>query len=162
MNITEFLPETKPRKTPKAPYRKPESVKQFERQYQQWHYRDKKYFPPEFQIKQTFRDDKANDLTKLVSAWLKLHDYFSARVNTTGTYNARLGKFIRSGSTNGMADITAVIAGKHVSIEIKAGNDKPRPDQLKVQEQIQSAGGIYIFVHSFDDFLQQIKAIITN
>ena len=56
-----------------------------------------------------------------------------------------------------MADLTAVISGKHVSIEVKAGKDKPRPDQLKVQAQIESAGGTYIFIHSFDDFLEQMQ-----
>jgi len=157
MITIDFLPETKPRKVRKASYRKPESIKQFEKQYQAWNYKGREHnFPPEHQIKPSFRDDRANDLTKLVCAWLKMNGYFAARVNTTGTYNAKLGKFIRSGSTNGMADITSVINGKHVSIEIKAGKDKPRPDQLNIQEQVEAAGGIYIFVHSFDDFLEQI------
>jgi hypothetical protein len=56
-----------------------------------------------------------------------------------------------------MADITAVVNGRHVSIEVKAGGDKPRPEQMKVKRQIEHAGGMYIFVHSFDDFLGQIQ-----
>jgi hypothetical protein len=161
MIAIDFLPETKPRKVPKASYRKPDSIKQFEKQYQAWYYKGREHnFPPEYQIKLSFRDDRANDLTKLICAWLKMNGYFAARVNTTGTYNAKLGKFIRSGSTNGMADITSVINGKHVSIEVKVCRDRPRPDQIKVQEQIRSAGGVYIFVHSFDDFLEQIKNLI--
>jgi Holliday junction resolvase len=56
-----------------------------------------------------------------------------------------------------MADITAVVNGKHVSIEVKTGRDKPRPEQMKVKQQIEHAGGIYIFVRTFEDFLEQIQ-----
>lgn len=161
MNITDFLPESKPRKKPKTAYRKPESIKQFEKDYQAFIYKGREHlFSKDYQVKQSFRDDKANNLTKLVCAWLKMNNYFAARVNTTGTYNAKLGRFIKSGSTNGMADVTSVINGKHISIEIKAGKDRARPDQLKVQEQIRAAGGKYIFIYSFDDFIEQIKEII--
>jgi hypothetical protein len=40
-----------------------------------------------------------------------------------------------------------------------AGRDKPRPEQLRAKREIEHAGGIYIFVHSFDEFLEQIKII---
>jgi len=159
MNTSDFIPESKLRRASKKAYRKPDSIRQFEKQYQAWHYKGRK-FPTEWQVKPNFRDDSANELTKIVCAWLKLNGYFAARVNTTGTFNAKLGKFIKSGSSNGMADVTSVINSKHVSIEIKAGRDKPRPEQLKVQGQVQNAGGAYIFIHSFDDFLEQIKNFI--
>jgi hypothetical protein len=101
-----------------------------------------------------FRDDTANGLTSLIIAWLKVNKYFAARVNTMGIYDVKRGIWRKSGSTLGMADITAVIDGKHISIEIKAGHDKPRPDQLKVQNDVIVSGGCYLFVHSFDEFLQ--------
>jgi hypothetical protein len=56
-----------------------------------------------------------------------------------------------------MADITAVVNGRHVSIEVKTGRDKPRPEQMNVKRQIEDAGGIYIFVRTFEDFLEQIQ-----
>ena len=157
--ITDYIPQLPERKrSTKPPYRKPQSIKDFEEEYMRWHYRGKEHiFTPEMRIKPTFRDDKANGLTKLIEAWLKVKGHFGGRVNTMGTYNVKLGKFITSGSRKGMADITAVMNGRHVSIEVKIGNDKPREAQLKVQQQIQQAGGVYIFVSSFDDFINQIR-----
>jgi predicted transcriptional regulator len=62
-----------------------------------------------------------------------------------------------------MADITAVVNGRHVSIEVKTGRDKPRLEQMKVKRQIEHTGGIYIFAHSFDEFLEQIQlTLISN
>ena len=157
--ITDYIPQLPERKRPtKPPYRKPQSIKDFEEEYMRWHYRGKEHiFSPEMRIKPTFRDDKANELTKLIVAWLKVNGHFAGRVNTQGNYNAKLGRFIKSGSKKGMADVTAVINGRHVSIEVKIGKDKPREEQLKVQKEITDAGGIYIFVNSFSDFLTQIK-----
>ena len=83
-------------------------------------------------------------------------------LNTQGTYNKKLGKYIYSGAKRGMADISAVINGKHISIEVKVGKDKPRPEQLKVKEQVEQAGGVYIFVSSFDNFLSQIAEYENN
>jgi hypothetical protein len=57
-----------------------------------------------------------------------------------------------------MADITAVIKGQHVSIEVKYGRDRIRPEQMKVKQEIEEAGGRYIIASSFDNFLEQIKA----
>ncbi|MDR2475708.1 MAG: VRR-NUC domain-containing protein [Bacteroidales bacterium] len=146
-----IVKEKKPR------YVKPASIKELEQLHfdcKRTQYHDT---PVRYLVKNTFRDDTANGLTKCIIAWLKIQGYFAARVNTTGIYSKRLNKYIYSGSTKGMADITAVIDGKHVSIEVKVGRDKPRPEQLKVQKRIEDSGGIYIFVHSFDEFLEKIK-----
>lgn len=159
MNISEFIPAAKPKKKAKPPYRKPNSIKEFELEHKRWYYSNRN-IPVELQTKSSFRDDTGNALSKIILEWLRVHDHFGARINTQGNYSPKLKRFIKSGSTVGMADLTAVIAGKHISIEVKAGRDRARPEQLKIRNQIQSAGGIYIFVHSFDDFLQQIKEII--
>jgi len=86
-----------------------------------------------------------------------LNGHFAGRVNTTGVYNQKLGKYIHSGSRKGMADVTVVVNGRHVSIEVKAGKDRLRPEQLKVKQEVEMAGGVYFVVKSFDDFLEQIK-----
>jgi len=158
--IQEFLQQyeaSKPKRQRKIPYRKPESVKELER----LHFERKKAKRPDLPcyVKTLFRDDNANGLTKCIVAWLELNGCFAGRVNTTGTYNRRLGKYIHSGSRRGMADITAVINGKHVSIEIKHGRDKMRPEQMRVKQEIEQSGGYYIVASSFDNFLKQIKNI---
>jgi len=154
------IPEYKVRKQRKAkPYSKPESIKEFELEYDIWYYMDRK-IPEGLQIKHKFDDKTANSLTKLIIEYLRMNGCFGARVNTQGNYNAKIGKFVRSGSTNGMADINAVVKGKSVSIEVKIGRDKIRDSQLKVKSEIEAAGGVYIIVRSFDDFRQQFENII--
>jgi len=145
------------KKQPKYRYIKPESVKELER----LHFERKKAKYPNmpYPIKTTFRDDTANGLTRCIVSWLELHGHFAGRVNTTGTYSAKLGKYIHSGSRRGMADITSIIDGKHVSIEVKIGRDKLRLDQIKVKREIEASGGVYIVASSFDNFLEQIKNI---
>ena len=78
-------------------------------------------------------------------------------MNTQGNYNAKLGKWVKSGSTRGMADISAVVDGRSISVEVKIGKDKVRESQLKVKAQMEKAGGVYLIVRSFDDFIEQIK-----
>jgi hypothetical protein len=157
MNEIQQLLATLPkRKMPQARYNKPESVKQFEREYDNWYFKEKD-LPYTWAHK--FRDDTANELTKLICAWCKVNGHFAARVNTTGIYDVKRGCYRTSGARKGMADITAVINSKHISIEVKTGHDRPRPNQLKVKQEVEAAGGVYLFAHSFDDFLNQIKNI---
>ena len=146
--------QSKPNQQRRQPYRKPESVKELER----LHFERKRAKHPDmpFPVKTKFRDDSANGLTRCIVAWLELHGYFAGRVNTTGVYNQKLGKYIHSGSRKGMADITAIINGKHVSIEVKHGRDRIRPEQMKVKQEIEQAGGSYVIASTFDDFLEQI------
>ena len=155
MNL-DFIDAVK-KKQPKTRYVKPQSLKELETL--NFKAKQEKYPGNPAVIKPSYRDDSANELTRSISAWLKLNGHFAARINTMGTYSTKLGKYIRSGSKKGMADLTAVVNGKHVSIEIKIGRDKMRPDQLRVKAEVEGAGGRYLVVHSFDDFLKQIQNI---
>jgi hypothetical protein len=53
-----------------------------------------------------------------------------------------------------VADVVACINGRHVEIEVKAGSDKPRIEQLQRQQEIKRAGGVYEFIHSTDEFIR--------
>ena len=154
-NIREYLATPKPARKQKQPYKKSDSIRELER----LHYERKRLKYPDnpYLINRQFSDKSANDLTRAIVAWLELHGHFAGRVNVTGTYNHKLQKYIYSGSCKGMSDVTSVINGRHVSVEIKYGKDRMRPDQLKVKQEIEKAGGIYLVVKSFDDFLEQMK-----
>jgi len=155
--ITDLINKEVSTKVRKTRYTKPESVKKLET----LHFRQKKLKHPTvpYLAKTLFRDDSANGLTRCIIAWLELHGHFAGRVNTTGTYNAKLGKYIHSGARKGMSDITSVINGIHVSIEVKHGRDLMRPEQIRVKNEIERAGGVYIVARSFDDFLEQINQL---
>lgn len=140
-------------------YVKPDIIKHFE---QEVYEADCKKFPainPAYIAKRKYEDKTANGLTKLVCAWINFHGGNARRVNTGGIYDYRTQKYRYSGSTNGAADISATWHGKSLQIEIKAGKDRPREDQLLQQARERAAGGIYEFVHSFDEFLQMIEKI---
>lgn len=156
--LEELIASVEPkRKSTIKRYIKPDSIKAFE---QEVYEADCKKYPmiePRLVARTKFEDRTANGLTKLVCAWINFHGGNARRVNTGGIYDYKTQKYRRSGATNGAADISATWHGKSLQIEIKAGKDRPRQDQLLQQQRERAAGGIYEFVHSFDEFLQIIK-----
>lgn len=163
MNELQYLlaQEDAKRKKPKAAQRyvKPQSIKDFEKElfeYDCWRYPN---IPRECIAKFHFEDKTANGLTNIIVKWINYKGGNARRVNTGGIYNHKTGKYRRSGATNGAADISATWHGKSLQIEVKAGKDRPREDQLKQQSRERAAGGIYEFVHNFDEFLQIIQTL---
>ncbi|MFZ4798259.1 MAG: hypothetical protein ACOYMA_12255 [Bacteroidia bacterium] len=154
------LPEFSVRKQRKLNvYKKSQSIKDFEVQYQEWYYKDRIFDKP-MQVQAKFSDKGSNDLTKLIKAWFEVNGGFAQRVNSGATFDPRLGIFRKgSGSTVGAADIMATFKGKAIHIEVKIGKDKQRKEQKAFQEHVQSAGGIYFIAKSYDNFLEQINKL---
>ena len=112
-------------------------------------------------------DTSANGLTKCVTGWIQLNGYQAERINTMGVYREAAkvkdvdgisrtvgkGKWTKSTSTAGSADISATIKGRSVKIEIKYGRDIQSDAQKRYQESIERAGGIYLIVTNFDIFV---------
>ena len=122
---------------------------------------------PDYVVKTKFLDKTANGLTKAIIAWINLNGYQAERISTTGRYvdNSKIvtdvlgnqkkigsGKYIKGTGTNGSADISATIKGKSIKIEVKIGKDKQSEAQIKYQQMIERAGGIYFIAKNFDDF----------
>ena len=110
---------------------------------------------------------KANELTKSIIKFIQLSGGQAERISVTGrrvdmrkTYTDVLGqqrqigsvRWIKSSMQKGSADISATIAGRSVKIEIKVGRDRIRPEQEIYQQQVEKAGGIYLLIHTFDEF----------
>jgi hypothetical protein len=107
--------------------------------------------------RETYRDDRSNDLTRCVIDWIKFNKYQAERINSTGRQINDKGKnkWIPGSSTRGTADISATIKGRSVKIEIKCaatGDRYQSQDQKKYQQDIESAGGVYIIVRDFQQF----------
>jgi len=93
---------------------------------------------------------KANGLTKFIINYLNWSGHRATRINVSGR---KVGdKWIRSTTRKGTADISATINGKSVMIEIKICKDKASEHQLAEQIKERSAGGIYEFISSVDEF----------
>lgn len=116
-----------------------------------------------------FSDNSANNLTKAIIAYSKLKDWFAERQSSEGRYRKgkeftdvmgkkrEIGAVWLPGQGKGKADIKAVIKGRSIEIEVKHGNDRMRPEQLEYKAKIERAGGVYLVVKTWDDFIFQIK-----
>jgi hypothetical protein len=126
----------------------------------------------------TFKESSANELTKTIINFIRLHGYQAERINTMGRFvgpkkytdfdgrerTIGKGKYIPSTGTKGSADISATIAGRSIKIEVKYGKDRQSEAQKQYQQSIEQAGGIYIiardvdgFVEWYDEFIAEVK-----
>lgn len=117
----------------------------------------------------------SNGLTNAICHYLKWVGGIGNRINVAGrlvekTVKGGNGqiisdgkKFIRSSTLKGTADITCLLPnGKTIYVEIKVGADKPRPEQLEMQQRIRMANGAYEFVHNLEEFFNLYDLQISN
>ena len=106
------------------------------------------------------KSSPANQLTSDIMDYLFYLGCATARINTTGIYDEKLGRYRKSGSTNGVEDINCTYpldvkgttVGLTVAIEVKIGKDKMSDDQIKRKQRIELAGGIYIVAKEMKQF----------
>lgn len=116
-----------------------------------------------------YTDTNTNGLTKCVVDYIKLKGYFVERTSNTGRlidnhqtfkdvlgYSKTIGsvKWIKGSGTNGTSDLKAIIKNLFVAIEIKClySHDRQRPEQIRYQQQVEQAGGIYYIARDFASF----------
>lgn len=96
-----------------------------------------------------------NDLTQTIMKYIRGRGGYAVRINCTGTYDVKTGHWRKSTTEPGTADIHACIRGKHVSIEVKNGDDTTQsPAQKACETQVRDAGGSYLIVSVFAEFHQ--------
>lgn len=122
-----------------------------------------------------WKDNSANSLTNCVIAFVQYMGGQAERISSQGQYRegAKIqvgtgeiayqkqlpGKWTPGQSTKGTADISATIRGRSVKIEIKQ-KDKQSDVQKQYQAAIERAGGVYIIVRNFDDFVIWYESFI--
>lgn len=114
-----------------------------------------------------FRDDSANSLTKCILSFLRIKGHQAERINSTGrivdkrmSYTDVVGRrrtignyeWVYSTGTRGTADISAIIRGRSVKIEVKIGSDRQSDAQHRYQEEVERSGGIYVIARDFQKF----------
>lgn len=120
----------------------------------EWGFGDKKY-----------EDKTANGLTKCIVEFLNHSGWQAERISNMGRWvvdkhHIKGGYYIKGSGTNGTADISATIYGRSVKIEVKIGKDVQSDAQKKYQKEIENAGGVYIIVKNFDDFIEWYNKIL--
>jgi hypothetical protein len=103
-----------------------------------------------------YRDKTANDLTKTIIDFIIFSGGDANRINTQGQLRRIRGemKWTHGSTRRGTADIHAIFQGRHISIEIKIGNDRQSEGQIKEAERVRRAGGLYFVAKNMDSFLQ--------
>lgn len=116
-----------------------------------------------------YEDRTANGLTKCIVDFLnntegcqaerissegRVIDTRTVTTNTIGVIKT-IGsiKRVKSSSQVGTADISATLWGRSVKIEVKIGADRQSEAQKLYQASIEKAGGIYLLIKSFGDFM---------
>lgn len=107
-------------------------------------------------IVKPYRDKTANDLTKSIIDFINFSGGDANRINCQGQVRKINGCMVWThGSTRrGTADIHAIFQGRHISIEIKIGNDKQSDEQMKEAERVIKAGGLYCVAKDMESFLE--------
>jgi hypothetical protein len=103
-----------------------------------------------------YRDDSANHLTNTIIDFITFSGGDANRINTQGQLRKIKGemKWTHGSTRRGTADIHAIFQGRHISIEIKIGNDRQSEAQIKESERVRNAGGLYFVAKNMDSFLE--------
>jgi hypothetical protein len=104
---------------------------------------------------------QTNTTTASIIVYLIANGHVAHRQNTTGVFDPTTKRFRRiAASSKGVGDIVCCIrGGLFLEIEIKTGKDRLSPEQYLRQEKLRRAGGFYLVVKSFDDFLTQFSLL---
>lgn len=123
--------------------------------------------PESARCTRTYSDKTANGLTKCIIDFLRFNGYQAERINCTGKMidntkiitdvlgdSRSIGsvKWLPTSGQKGTSDISAIILGKSVKIEIKI-KDSQSPDQKAYQQQVERAGGKYWICRNFAEFM---------
>lgn len=107
------------------------------------------------------RKETANAITNNLLRAINMQPRCVAyRINNVGVWDAAKGVYRKGNTQKGIFDISGVVKGRPVWLEVKAGRDKPSTDQLIFQQEIRGAGGVAEFVYSTDDGLKLITKLI--
>lgn len=124
-----------------------------------------------------YSDNSTNGLTNCVKDFINYSGYQAERINTTGRvlnnkkvitdvvgFKRQIGtdKWIPGTGTKGSADISATIKGRSIKIEIKFDKDRQSEAQKDYEKAITNAGGIYIIVRNFDEFIEWYDEFLKN
>ncbi len=160
------LPPQETKKQRRPAYRKSSAIRELERLANAETRRLHPNIDAKFLAPRLYRDDSANWLTRCVIDYLRLQGFQAERINSQGRYidNSKTftdvtgrtrkigsGTWIPTAGTKGTADISAVIHGQAVKIEVKM-KDRQSEAQKAYQNQVEKAGGIYLIVKSFAEF----------
>lgn len=138
-----------------------ESIKKLQLSVHAWECSLHPNIPSAYIPMNAYTDKTANGLTRCIVDFIRANGGQAERINTTGIPiirqlpSGRTETTWRKGNTTkGSADISAIIGGRSVKIEVKIGHDRQSDAQRRYQQAVTSAGGYYFIAKNFDDFVE--------
>ena len=116
----------------------------------------------------SINDNSANGIMKCIEKFHSFIGGVAERIHTQGRkvdnrktvvtatgFNQTIGSvgYILTTGRKGSADMSITFNAVNVKCEVKYGKDRQSEEQKKYQQDIEAAGGIYIIVKSFHDYL---------
>ncbi|XWW48381.1 VRR-NUC domain-containing protein [Fibrella sp. USSR17] len=109
-------------------------------------------FPAYARVPAKYNDKKTNALTRAIVDFLNLSGHVATRLQSTGTYRADLQKYVPSQQRRGLPDVSAVVNGRAVYIEVKVGKDRLSTDQREAIADLKKAGAAVYIANDFQGF----------
>lgn len=118
-------------------------------------------------VRGVFTDKTANGLTKAIQTFCALKGIFCQRTGNEGRYRPGASYVDAIGRTrimkgtwlpgqnNGQADLTLVVNGRYVAVEVKIGKDRQSQDQKDFEKSIKASGGQYWIVRTWQEFYEK-------
>ena len=135
----------------KTAYTKSEAVKELEIMCDEY----RKQRNPEAK-KKYYTDKTAPELEKCIINYTILKGHFAEKVQSMGrTIFKGEPIYVRNSNTTGQADLSLIIHGKAVKVEVKCRFTKDRYQndaQKRYQKKVERAGGIYVIIRDFAGF----------
>jgi|LSQX01.2.fsa_nt_gb hypothetical protein len=144
--------------TRKPRYVKPDAVKELERLADSAARKKYPTMPVKYMAPRKFRDDTANSLTTCITTYLKLKGAFVSRLNNTGIYDRKTGRYRPGTNRKGLPDVMATYQGKSIFIEVKTGRDRLSQAQQQIQQEHEGSGGLYFIARNFTEFKQWLDS----
>mgnify|MGYP001174188355 CR=1 FL=1 len=89
---------------------------------------------------------------------------FVQRVNNAPIYDSETGKYrsLSKGQNAGFPDLFCLKGGKAIFFEVKSSiGDQKKPDQVKMQHELEKHGGYYFIVRSVDGVKRALQTLNT-
>lgn len=113
----------------------------------------------------------SNVYSDMAKRWLNMYGGAGRRVNVTGIFDKDKGVYRKSGMKRGFEDVDGILpinlglssgekVGLKVAIEVKVGKDKQSPEQLEREKEVNSAGGVYVFFKTPEQFVCDIHQLV--
>ena len=103
---------------------------------------------------------KADEITSSVLGYLKMHGFSAWAQPNRGEYDPKTGKWRpHPNSRRGIPDILGFRRADalFLGVEVKAGADRPRPEQTQFLNELKAAGGLAFIAYDYVGFVQSFE-----